>query len=258
MGIILNGISSMTPLESNGGVPVNPQDQATEIVGEWLSLKVGDTKSLTQATVLGQYTVNVTADHGIVANDEILIECPTKRFFGKVASVNVNELTLAQPLNYSFPIVGTEVREVNRNLNVNGAVTPVKFSFGLMATSKVSYHITGIRFKITDGTAMDDGTFGGIAELTRGVVLQIVSKGEIIRQMNITSNGMFSLLMDNSEYAAKAPSGLYGFSAMYNLKSDNGIVAKLEASDTIEVIVQDDLTNLTRFCVYAIGHQTMA
>jgi hypothetical protein len=108
---------------------------------------------------------------------------------------------------------------------------------------------------ITDDTAMDDGKFGGIGALPNGIVLR-VNNGVIQNLWNVKTNGELGLLCYDSAYADRAPSGQFGFRFRntYAGQAKHGVVIRLDQNDTLEVLIQDNLSALLDFRMMAQGH----
>jgi len=145
----------------------------------------------------------------------------------------------------------------DENMAVDGSSTPK--TFGITNYFNQPVDITKILIHITDGTAMDDALFGGITALTRGILLRIKhADGTYTNLWNAKSNGQIGELSFNKAYDAKAPSGVYGFSSeiVYSGQANHGVVLRLQQMDSIEMIVQDNLTGLSSFNVMIEGHFT--
>jgi hypothetical protein len=102
---------------------------------------------------------------------------------------------------------------------------------------------------------MDDSLFGGITALTNGVVLR-QNNGVMTNIWNVKSNGEFGLLCFDTFETSKAPAGSFGFRFRntYAGQAKHGVTLRLEPGDTLEVLIQDDLTDLEDFAMMAQGH----
>jgi hypothetical protein len=115
-----------------------------------------------------------------------------------------------------------------------------------------------MHFYIEDATAMNGATFGGIAALTRGVVVRSVNGVHKVH-FNIKKNGDFGLHCDAVNYDDKAAgSSIWSITAVkrFNGQENQGVVIRLNSatSDQLQVIIQDDLTGLVVFHATAQGH----
>ncbi|MBT7628770.1 MAG: hypothetical protein HN597_03575 [Desulfobacula sp.] len=179
-------------------------------------------------------------------------------YFGIVLGIAANTLTMDTPVDRSFLTASTPlIFEVNCQANVDGSVTPQIHS--VVNGSTIPIHITRVIIHITDGTAMDDGTFGGIAALTRGVVLRkLNADGSFDNYWNraVKTNGDFGLLSFDIAYDSKAPAGVYGFRMKYSFSGEDkhGVTCELLEDEQLQLVVQDDLTGLVSFQIMAEGH----
>jgi len=243
-------------LESNGAMPVNIQDQTSDLFMGTMARAIGSPMTLASTTVKDSYQVTLTAGHTFTAGDCMLIVCRKHEFLGKVLSVAGNVITLDSPLDCEYLASSSLVFEIQKNMNVNGSVRPVKYEVALGETSDVEIDIYEIRFKLFDNSAMDESRFGGMTALTRGVVLRVErADGTIKNYFNAKSNGMFSLYCDNNQYDTKAPSGQYSVEFKWKVSRDQGVAIRLSAGDKFVLIVQDDLTPLINFEAKVLGHE---
>lgn len=244
-------------VESNGGLAVNIQDQHSHLVGALMAQVVGAPMALTSNTIIGSYTVDVSSGHSFIPGNELLMVEGDESFHALVISVSVNELTLNQPMDNIYTTSAIVV-EVTSQLAVNGSVTPQEFGITIGASASIKLDITGMRIAITDATDMDDGKFGGMPALTRGVVCQQVHQNSGVTEYHnlwtAKTNGKLQLLTGHLNYTSKAPGGAYGVNADWEISIDNGVTVRLDAGDTLKFIIQDDLTDLNSFKVWVYGH----
>lgn len=244
----------VSPLDDDGDVSMKDQNKHSHIVGSLLMQVVGIPQSLASSTTVDSYDVEMSAGHTFVAGDEILIAEADASFQAEVLSVLTNTLTLDSPLDNVYT-TSAIVFEVTSDMAVDGSTTAEEFSIELGSGATISFDITGIRFVINDASAMDDGTFGGIAALTNGVVFQVEHTHGNHTLWNAKTNGKLGLVMDNREYTSKAPAGEYGYNCTWKVNDDNGVVIRLSAGEKIKLIIQDDLTALSSFQAWVYGHR---
>ena len=142
-------------------------------------------------------------------------------------------------------------RSINTNMAVDGSVTPREFfirpEFGYW---DVEWDITRIICKITDGSSMDTGKFGGITSLTKGFNLR-KKNGEFTNLWNVRNNGEFEDVAFDVSYSDKAPAGQFSFSMRKTWagQSKSGVTVRLDPNqnEELEGLVQDDLTGLNDF-----------
>ena len=255
--VIVDAVTGITAqVESNGALAVNIQDQHSLALDLRFIQSQGATTVAT-ATVAEDTTLDLTSSAGFVDGNVVGIFSATGIFyFGKqVGAPAGNVITLDTPIDKVFAI-GDNVIRATDNLAVDGSGTTQVFQVGPVGgATAVEIDITRVMGYIQDGTAMDDGMFGGITALTYGVVLR-QNNGTINNFWNVKSNGEFGLLAYDTSYSDKAPAGSYGFKFRntYAGQSKHGVTIRLDPGDTLELLVQDNLTGLEAFNVMAQGH----
>jgi len=249
-------VSIQSPLESNGAIPVNIQDQHS-LALDLNFIKQNNITDLDGAISPEDETITLTDTTGFVDGVIVGIFSSTGIFyFGKqVGAPAGNVITLDTPVDRAFADEDAVISATN-GMNVDGSGTTQIFQVGPVgAGTGVEIDITRIMGFIEDGTAMDDAKFGGITALTNGIVLR-VNNTEISNVWNVKSNGEIGLLCFDTEYTPKAPAGSYGFRFRntYGGQNKHGVTLRLEAGDTLELLIQDDLTGLSSFNMMAQGH----
>ena len=243
----------------NGALAVAIQDQHSRKVGFWASQFQSDTLVVADPLVIGSYILEMVAGHGLAIGNSIFVTNGLRAMPATVLAIaNLNTLTIDSPLVFAGQ--GYAGKVIN-NMNVDGSGTPEIFAVSLPSTWQNSLDIKGVRFHIDDGTDMDDGLFGGMGALTRGVVIQKYTaevypyvKESAEHYFNIKSNGDFQVQMDNMAYLPKAPSGQYSMLSEWKVSVDEGITARIDPGDVIRFIIQDDLRALISFRAWLYGH----
>jgi len=243
---------------TNGGTNATVIDDDTEPIDTYFAESLGsftlaaDTvaSGLTAASLV--YTFTATTGHGIVATDQINLIAADRNFTAYVTNVTGDVITVDTPIDYVFPSGSTGLI-INTNLAVDGSVTPRIF--------KVQAGVTPVFFRrliitMTDGSAMDDGKFGGIPALTNGIVLRIVN-GFQKSIVNIKTNSDLRQWAYDLQYADKAPAGVYGASSRLTFagKEKHGVVLAVSGLSEIQWVVQDDLTGLLTLKISAMGNK---
>lgn len=243
------------PLELNGAIPVNIQDQHTQALDLHFIQVQGAATTLTVQADPGDMTITVADTTGFVAGNVVgLISGASEFYFGKqVGAVAGNVVTLDTPIDKVFTTAISSVVTAKDQMAVNGSATTQIFEIG--SPLGVAVDITRLTGYIQSGTAMDDTKFGDLAVLTNGVVLR-VNGAEIDNVWNVKTNGEIGLLCFDSAISDRAPAGSFGlrFRNTYAGPTKHGVTLRLEAGDTLEVLIQDDLTSLESFRMMAQGH----
>jgi hypothetical protein len=247
------------PIESNGAVPVNVQDQASPPIdslfaqSQSLFSLAADTTASTISTLYYKFTA--APGHGIISGEEIILldEAADRSFIASVISVVVDDIEVDRPIDHVFPSATTLGRVILTNLNVDGSITPQIFSAraGQNPSDFVRFLIT-----MTDDSSMDDSRFGGLPALTRGLVFRIVN-GFQRTIFCFKTNQEIKQFCYDVEYSSRAPAGFFGLSSRITFggQSKHGVVLRIGAGDVLQWVVQDDLTGLDTIRISAQGHE---
>lgn len=251
-------VSIKSPLESNGAVPVNIQDQHTRILDLKFIQAQGAPTALTVETAEGDKTITVANAAGFVAGNVIGIFCPCGDFyFGQqIGAPAAGVIALDTPIDVVYEL-GSSVITAIKNMNVNGSGTTEIFQIGPVGgATGVEIDITRIAGYIQDGSAMDDSLFGALGALANGIVLR-KNNGVMQNIWNAKTNGeLAEICTIDFNYTDRAPSGSFGarFRNTFAGQTKHGVTIRLEAGDILELLIQDNLTGLEAFTVTAQGH----
>lgn len=244
--------------------PINDvfiQDQSTELIDLFLTKEI-QSVTIASLTNIGDTTITITSASEPINGNLICLKEGSAFYQGRILSHSANstnwDVVLDTPLDFAFTLSGG-CSERSSNMNVNGSVTPQIFTItpsGL--TSGTKWDITRVLFAIEDEASMDSTKFGGIAKLTKGIVLR-KKDGVYKNIMNIKDNGEFAERAFDISYDDRAsPSGKYFFRCRKTFagQEKSGVVIRLESdtNDELQVIIQDDLTALTKFRCVLQGH----
>jgi hypothetical protein len=228
------------------------QDQSSPILDGYIPIPL-QSLTLAQPTVINDRNVLVTNSAGVVTGQYLALQEGVRAYQAKILQVSGSTLIMDTPLDYSFS-VNARIATRLVNLNVDGSTNVVVAR--LAPVFGVSWDINAISLSMTSTTTMDDGKFGGIPALTRGIVIR-KTDGEHRTIFNAKTNGDLAE-RTNLVYSDKAPSGIYGLNATkeFNGQCGNGVTIRLNGSkgEGLECIIQDNLTGLSTFKIVARGH----
>ena len=258
----LSDVNVISPIESNGGIPVNIQDQTTPPLDFYFIQANGAPSTLAAATAIDDTTISVTGNI-ISVGDYIGIFSGTsgegRFYFGEalaVAGAGPYTITLDIPLDFAFDS-GDPVISTTRELNVDGSTTSQSYNVTVGGPSgDVEVDITRIIISMICSSQPDDGLFGNLSELTNGIVLRRTN-GDTRNIWDAKSNSDLAVLAYDVTYTQRTvPQGSWGVRCRYTLagQDKHGVAVRLAVGDSLEMIVQDDLTGLTQFRVIAAGH----
>lgn len=255
------GKKTILPVESNGGVPTNLQDQTTRPVILNFN-KVSNSTTLSVVAVKTQYTITVADTTGFADKAYIIIFDPTSSnfsFYRQVGAPAGNVITLDTALDYNYPI-GANVDVGSINLAVDGSGTPQVFGLrgtGVIPGVEITVDFTNIHFSCTCSNPVDLAKFGDVAALTRGLVLR-KRDGLITNYFNVKTNGEIrSTFGDFTPYLASNPAqNVDGFGATFTAAGQQniGVSLRVPVGEDIELVVQDKIDTLTSLNAVAVGH----
>jgi len=245
------------PLEENGGLAVNIQDQTSPAFDIFFTLD--DTATFTTLLnngIKNSYEINITNTTGYSVDDYFGIFEGSFLYSGVILAINGNTLTLDTPLDYNFTtsaIVGV----TNREMNVDGSTDVKIFGLALPGSANISIDVTRVMFKMTCTTPPEFTDFCDIENgLTRGIVLRRTD-GINQNYFNVKNNGELAHLMfDFNLYDQTKQQGVNGITGRFTFggQAKHGVVVRLNPGDSLDMLVQDDLRALIEFRIIAEGH----
>ena len=245
-------------LETNGSVPVTLQDQTTPAVIVYANQVAATTTIAVAPVAVDDYTIEVASITGIIVGHYLgIFSLITNRYYaGIILDITDNVITLDTPLDSDFEI-GDTVGSGIRDLSVNGSVTPEIFSLrGADPGIAVTIDVTRVMLQMTTNNAALYTSFGDIVGgLTRGLVVRRVD-GSYYNIFNVKTNSEIALIaFDYDALDSSNPSGTSGVKARLTFagQSKMGVVQRIGPGEDLQVLVQDDLTDLLSFNVVFEG-----
>jgi hypothetical protein len=264
------GISILSPVETSDrgttGVQSFIQDQTTPVL-DVPFLQQESTPTLAIDTVADGTNRNITltAGHGLTDpadvgktieiadpnNGSFFMQCAITAIVGDV-------VTLDCPVNRVYLASNAIVAVSTADMNVNGSVTSQVFSVLPFTAQKGD--MVRVIVEMRDDAAMAFDTFGGISELTNGVVVRVNNGDGTYRNLyNFKSNGDIIEQAFDHSFQTGVGGSTRGFTSRitWGGQSKRGVVIRLEGSksESLEIVVQDDLTGLTRMHWTCSGHE---
>ena len=255
-------------LEQNGAVPVNIQDQHTEIIDLKMS-RVLDNITLLNNYSIGDYYINISTT-GVAPTLAMTICLKESTAFyqarmTEIVSLGGNDyqIKMESPLDYPYSTDGG-CSLTTTNLAVDGSENPITFRItpaGL--NDNIEWDIT--RFILLFGgdgigaqnDAPDDADFGVTSALTNGIVIRSVN-GITKNIFNARTNGDFRARAYDVTYTEASKSGVYTVATRRTFagQEKNGVTIRLKAStnDEFQIIIQDDLTEMIGGQMVVQGH----
>tara|TARA_R110000744_G_scaffold129162_1_gene236507 strand:+ start:347 stop:1129 length:783 start_codon:yes stop_codon:yes gene_type:complete len=257
MATINEGAPKRRITNLNGAeINVNVLDQNTRAFDANFSQVIGVPSTLTVLPAIDDWTITVSASHGIIVGDQLVVydAAADRLYVGNVLVVATNVITLDTPMNFAYPIATSVVLRSTKEMNVDGSTTRQTFSISPPIKSRID--ITRILIQMTTTNFPEMAEFGDITGgIVGGVVLRSVN-GINVNYFNVKTNGELVNLMHDVNYYEAAKQGTNGLGGRltYAGPSNHGVVIELGQDDSLEVIIQDDLSSLLSFRMIASGH----
>jgi hypothetical protein len=254
------------PRESNGGLPVNVQDQTTPPIDFFFTQITGP--PTTVAVAIGPigpttfiYDVVVADSTGCDAGDYFGMfnaddPLNNRATFGTILAVDAgtDTITLDTPIDFNFQ-PGDTAACFSRDMDVDGSTTPQIFSVQVGPNATQSIDITRFMVSMYTASAVDLGKFGDLDSLTNGCVLRRVD-GDTRNIWNVKNNGELANITFDYEPYTEVGQGQDGakWRNTYAGADKHGVAIRLDPGDALQLVIQDDLTGIEQFRIIAEGH----
>jgi hypothetical protein len=257
--VVLIGAGGGQPRVTNGGLDINIQDQHTTLIDSYFLQSVSNftiSADITASTLTTlEYDFEATAGHGLAGGNEIILldTSADRAFYATVMNVATNTITLDRPIDYAFAASTTLGRIATSQMAVDGSSTEQIFT---VRAGTVPFDITRVIIQMVHSAAGDDGKFGGITAISRGLVMRSID-GVQNTIFNFKTNGDIRNFCFDLTYSDKAAGGENGTGARITFggQSKHGVTIRLSGTDSLQWVVQDNLTGLTSLRIVAQGHE---
>jgi hypothetical protein len=256
---ILDDIAAAFETSARGitGLGVFVQDQTTDALDIAFLESLNET-TIAADTVRDTNTFTATSGHGIIAGN--IIEISNENVFIQALVLNVagDVITIDSPINHVY-LAGSPLFVSSAEMNVAGTPASPRI-FSVKPGPGQSGDMVRVIIQIQDDSGMDFTTFGGLPELENGCLIRIKRQnGDYTNLFNWKSNGGFIIRSFDHDFQSKIGGGLFGFVARstWGGQSKRGVVIRLDGgkNEELQVLVQDDLTGLSRMVMVAQGHE---
>ena len=221
---------------------------------------------ITSHMVKGDRALTVSSTTGMSVGDLLFLFTTGLTPTDRIATTTITSIVglnvvIDTPIDYEY---GPGHRAISGecNLAVDGSITPIVFSAGVPVGVDVfpSFDINIHRVLMVMETTnpVDLNKFGDIiGGIINGVVLR-TRNGDYHNIWNVKNNGDLVLLgYDVNMYSATHPTlGINGISWRYTFGGEDkhGAVVRIKDGESLDLIVQDDLSSIVRIEFVAQGH----
>jgi len=268
----IDGLGVLRPvaIEQTGAWSVAIQDQHTQMLFLPFHVETGNSTTLTAPASSGDWQIEVEPGHGISVGDPIVMGRVGSGYYGYAIVVATNTITLGSAIDASYPI-GQEVLLFYDQLAVDGSGRPDgRVTSYVTAVPGNDFDVTGMHMEIICQTEPDDSMFGDIAGgLDAGVSLRKVSgdTGELENFGVGSTNGTMSMFTGGEvQYTDKAGGGFFAVRVTASWTRVWGVTVRLVGyrtegagitpynRDELQMVIQDDLSDLVSMRIMAVGH----
>jgi hypothetical protein len=239
------------------------QDQTTPVLTVPL-LQGRAAISLAVDTVLDSRIITLTAGHGTLVGEIIELADPIVLKFmqSEVVAVNVNAITLDQPVNRVYFAATAIAQRSSADMLIDGSVTPQIFS--ILPLPSQAGDMVRVILELEGTGDMDSTSFGSDVALFNGCVIRVSEPdGNFKNLFNFKSNGDFIAQgFDHAFLQPRVPGNntrAFNSRVTWGGQSKHGVVIRLDGSlgEQLQVVIQDDLTLgvNTKFKITAQGHE---
>ncbi len=207
------------------------------------------------AAIIGDTSITVIDGSVFTTGDFINIDGEHQDIFQ--VTVNGNVLTLDGPLNNAHSI-GAIIVKVIKDISTANLTTTASLLFPIVFKINPPldevWHIARCVLYIEDNATMDNSKFGALSALTNGVVLR-ENKVTPTTLTNWKTNRDIIIDMFDVEQNDRASAGNSSLKCRWTF-SKSGVLIVLDGSlnQSLDLIVQDNLTGLNSFIIRTQGH----
>jgi len=255
------GIRALEPSAPQGAMNIHDLDNHRVSLIEPFLFYSGTIQKLSAPATAEDTSIIVTNGAAFSVSDKIKLtenggSTSYETGFFVINNIATNTLTLDRPIDNTYT-TNADVEIVEDNMNVIGSLgSPILYELKPPPSGDMSqWHIDRVLLTATDAVAMDDGKFVSIAALTNGLTMRENKSVGFHTITNWKTNEDMRRTFYDLTYTSKAPAGQNGLVGRFSNKLFDVIYALDGAlNDTLEILIQDDLSDLTTFKVMAEGH----
>jgi hypothetical protein len=214
-------------------IDTNAQSQTSPLFQYFLMDEQKTDITLTAPITEDDEVINVSPGHGFTAAAGEYIAVRDGDVFTqkKVIDVNTNAITVDMPIANDIPVTADVIRG-NINMNVDGSSVPVDFKYSSNCCGnqdpQIPIDLSTIIITMQHGSNVpDDGKFGGIAALTKGMYFRKMNGGRV-NLGNYINNQAFKDVGAEVEYTSKAPAGTNATNILFDVETIFGQVVRMD------------------------------
>jgi hypothetical protein len=241
-----------------GAISMHDADAHNVPFNEFFHEHTGVETTLAAAITPGDTSIEVVSPTGFLEGDNLQIgNGIIETTFPTITDIASSEFTLDRPIDFPFSIEDT-VEEVIFEAAVVGSLGSPR-AFRLMPDSGQTWHVISLTISMVHPLGGDDSKFGDLSALLNGVVLRGYNGAADMHRTLTNWKSNSEMKQDTgtiNPYTDKAAAGSHGTFFSVNIKERSGAVPSINGAtgDYLEVLIQDDLTDLDSIKFKAQGH----
>lgn len=221
------------------------QDSVSPLFQYYLMQELKADILLTADVDVGDEVVSVSGGHGFTGapGEHIVLFQDNRLTQLRVTGVTVNDIDVEEPITSAFTIAGATVVRGNILMNIDGSGGDIEFAIELRNFT-IPIDIGHVVITMQHGANVpDDGKFGGIGALTKGVFYK-KENDSIFSLKNYIINQDFRDVGASIDYTPNAPGGANSTNIVFDLKKIFGQVIRIHPAvpDVIKGLVRDNLS----------------
>ena len=216
--------------------------------------------TLASAVSADSYEIEVADPTGFSVGDQVRIIEVAQGYYhvAQILGLTGSIATMDTPLVRSYG-AGSSCTCSNKNINVDGSVTPMSYKLRTGAPSISNpIEITRIMFQCITTDTVTLNEFGNIPALEKGIVIRYTDANGPKNLFNVKTNGeLAAISYDLSVFSSGFfGTGTGGFASRITFAGQNkmGVVLRIPQDGNLEALVQDDLTGISSLQIIAEGH----
>lgn len=254
------------PIGDKKEIDVNIQSQTSSLFQYFLMQEQKTDITLTSPVSIDDTVINVSSGHGFTAaaGEYMVIRNGDIFSQAKVISVSVDAITIETPIANAYPVSAGVIRG-NILMNVDGSGGDIEFLYTSACcgavTPLIPVDLSTVVITMQHGANVpDDGKFGGLAALAKGMYFRKKNASRV-NLGNYTTNQDFKDRGAVVEYTDKAPAGTNATNITFEIEEVFGQVVRIDPrlTEDIQAIIRDKVDageGMAKMTISLIGSLT--
>jgi hypothetical protein len=240
---------------------VHTADIHTELVNIHFSRDLGNADPIASAVTAGDSVISVTDSTKFAPLDRVTVAEDSVKESNTIivrasSGAPLHQLTLDRPIENNYTTAAL-VREISTDLSLGNGTIASPVIYQIAPPVSEVWHIKTLSLTMVDGANPAIELFSGITALLNGLVIR--SEGTTKRNLiNIKKNEDLREYFGGTEIdiQQKTAGGDWMITGLWKIADHYGAIVRLDgaAGDSLQAIIQDNLTAITDIELVAQGH----